>query len=130
MKALRALVKQQVDKARDSVLQKTGIVKTLTSSREKSLGELKGKSNGLISQRNKVNAKLASNNAKMKKSPGVSARKLKQENAALLKKNPKPDDAAIDKAMEDNLCRCGTYFRIRKAIKLAAVYAAETGDES
>jgi len=50
--------------------------------------------------------------------------------AALLDKNPKPDDAAIDKAMKDNLCRCGTYFRIRKAIKLAAVYAAETGDES
>jgi len=50
--------------------------------------------------------------------------------AALLKKNPKPDDAAIDEAMKDNLCRCGTYFRIRKAIKLAAVYAAATGDES
>ncbi len=45
----------------------------------------------------------------------------------LLKKNPDPDDAAIDKAMVGNLCRCGTYFRIRKAIKLAAKYAAETG---
>ena len=50
--------------------------------------------------------------------------------AALLAKNPDPDDAAIDKAMKDNLCRCGTYFRIRKAIKLAAVYAAETGGDS
>jgi isoquinoline 1-oxidoreductase alpha subunit len=50
--------------------------------------------------------------------------------AALLKKNPKPDDAAIDEAMKDNLCRCGTYFRIRKAIKLAAVYTAGTGDKS
>jgi isoquinoline 1-oxidoreductase alpha subunit len=49
---------------------------------------------------------------------------------ALLEKNPEPDDAAIDKAMKDNLCRCGTYFRIRKAIKLAAVYAAGSGDES
>ena len=50
--------------------------------------------------------------------------------AALLEKNPKPDDAAIDKAMSGNLCRCGTYFRIRKAIKLAAVYAADTGEAS
>ena len=46
---------------------------------------------------------------------------------ALLEKNPKPDDAAIDEAMKDNLCRCGTYFRIRKAIKLAAVYTADKG---
>jgi len=50
--------------------------------------------------------------------------------AALLEKNPKPDDAAIDEAMSGNLCRCGTYVRIRKAIKLAAVYAADTGDAS
>ena len=50
--------------------------------------------------------------------------------AALLDKNPEPDDAAIDKAMKDNLCRCGTYFRIRKAIKLAAVYTAEKGGKS
>ena len=49
--------------------------------------------------------------------------------AALLEKNPKPDDAAIDEAMKGNLCRCGTYFRIRKAIKLAAVYSAEKGGE-
>ncbi len=47
--------------------------------------------------------------------------------AALLEQNPKPDDAAIDKAMKGNLCRCGTYYRIRKAIKLAAVYTAEKG---
>lgn len=49
---------------------------------------------------------------------------------ALLEKNPKPDDAAIDEAMSGNLCRCGTYVRIRKAIKLAAVYASDTGDAS
>ena len=49
---------------------------------------------------------------------------------ALLEENPNPDDAAIDKAMADNLCRCGTYHRIRKAIKRAARYAAETGGES
>ena len=48
--------------------------------------------------------------------------------AALLEKNPKPNDADIDKAMSGNLCRCGTYFRIRKAIKLAAVYKSDGGD--
>jgi isoquinoline 1-oxidoreductase alpha subunit len=40
--------------------------------------------------------------------------------AALLKVTPKPDDAAIDAAMSGNLCRCGTYPRIRAAIHLAA----------
>jgi isoquinoline 1-oxidoreductase alpha subunit len=45
----------------------------------------------------------------------------------LLEKNPKPDNAAIDEAMSDNLCRCGTYMRIRKAVKLAAEYAADEG---
>ncbi len=40
--------------------------------------------------------------------------------AALLKSNPRPDDAAIDNAMSGNLCRCGTYQRIRKAIHTAA----------
>lgn len=49
---------------------------------------------------------------------------------ALLEKNPKPDDAAIDKAMSGILCRCGTYVRIRKAIKLAAVYTSDAGDAS
>jgi aerobic-type carbon monoxide dehydrogenase small subunit (CoxS/CutS family) len=50
--------------------------------------------------------------------------------AALLARNPDPDDDAINAAMAGNLCRCGTYFRIRKAIKLAAQYAAESGGES
>ncbi len=36
--------------------------------------------------------------------------------AALLAKNPKPSDADIDAAMAGNLCRCGTYSRIRRAI--------------
>lgn len=40
--------------------------------------------------------------------------------AALLKKNPKPNDAEIDTAMNGNICRCGTYVRIKKAIKAAA----------
>ena len=39
---------------------------------------------------------------------------------ALLKKNPKPTDADIDAAMSGNICRCGTYGRIRAAIKQAA----------
>jgi isoquinoline 1-oxidoreductase alpha subunit len=39
---------------------------------------------------------------------------------ALLKSNPKPTDADIDAAMAGNLCRCGTYTRIRKAIHAAA----------
>ncbi|MFZ2168974.1 MAG: (2Fe-2S)-binding protein [Methylococcaceae bacterium] len=39
---------------------------------------------------------------------------------ALLKHNPRPTDADIDKAMSGNICRCGTYPRIRAAIKQAA----------
>lgn len=39
---------------------------------------------------------------------------------ALLRKNAAPDDAAIDDAMSGNICRCGTYQRIRAAIKDAA----------
>jgi len=39
---------------------------------------------------------------------------------ALLREMPKPDDTAIDAAMAGNLCRCGTYRRIRKAIHRAA----------
>jgi aerobic-type carbon monoxide dehydrogenase small subunit (CoxS/CutS family) len=39
--------------------------------------------------------------------------------AALLKKIPKPTDADIDQAMDDILCRCGTYQRIRRAIHRA-----------
>jgi isoquinoline 1-oxidoreductase alpha subunit len=39
---------------------------------------------------------------------------------ALLKRNPKPDDKDIDAALSGNLCRCGTYDRIRKAIHKAA----------
>ncbi|HYV85966.1 MAG TPA: (2Fe-2S)-binding protein [Patescibacteria group bacterium] len=40
--------------------------------------------------------------------------------AALLAKTPKPSDAQIDAAMDGNLCRCGTYMRIREAIRRAA----------
>ena len=39
---------------------------------------------------------------------------------ALLATKPKPDDADIDAAMAGNICRCGTYVRIREAIKQAA----------
>jgi isoquinoline 1-oxidoreductase alpha subunit len=40
--------------------------------------------------------------------------------AALLESNPDPSDDEITEAMQGNLCRCGTYNRIRQAIKLAA----------
>ncbi len=40
--------------------------------------------------------------------------------AALLTKTPAPTDTDIDEAMQGNICRCGTYQRIRQAIKLAA----------
>jgi isoquinoline 1-oxidoreductase subunit alpha len=39
---------------------------------------------------------------------------------ALLNKNPKPTDADIDAAMQGNICRCGTYQRIRQAIHAAS----------
>ena len=38
----------------------------------------------------------------------------------LLRENPNPTDADIDAAMAGNICRCGTYLRVRKAIHLAA----------
>jgi len=40
--------------------------------------------------------------------------------AALLKKNPTPSDEEIDTAMNGNICRCGTYLRIKEAIKTAS----------
>jgi isoquinoline 1-oxidoreductase subunit alpha len=40
--------------------------------------------------------------------------------AALLRKQPNPSNEDIDNAMAGNICRCGTYLRIRKAIHLAA----------
>lgn len=39
---------------------------------------------------------------------------------SLLKSNPSPSDADIDNAMNGNICRCGTYLRIKAAIKTAA----------
>jgi isoquinoline 1-oxidoreductase subunit alpha len=41
--------------------------------------------------------------------------------AALLKRNSKPSDKDIEDAMSGNICRCGTYHRIRDAVKLASV---------
>lgn len=53
---------------------------------------------------------------------------------ALLESNPTPDDAAINSAMNGNICRCGMYPRIRKAIKSAASVAhydpARSDDEA
>jgi len=45
--------------------------------------------------------------------------------AVLLHENPKPTDEDIDEAMSGNICRCGTYPRIRRAIHRAAELAAE-----
>jgi len=44
---------------------------------------------------------------------------------ALLEKNPTPSDQDIETAMSGNICRCGTYERIRKAIKKASNTAAK-----
>jgi len=44
--------------------------------------------------------------------------------AALLSKNPNPSDDEIESAMAGNLCRCGTYNRIKKAVRVAAEEAA------
>jgi isoquinoline 1-oxidoreductase alpha subunit len=40
--------------------------------------------------------------------------------AALLQQNPQPSDVEIDAAMRGNICRCGTYPRIKQAIRAAA----------
>jgi len=40
--------------------------------------------------------------------------------SALLNENPNPTDTEIESAMNGNICRCGTYLRIKKAIKMAA----------
>ena len=50
--------------------------------------------------------------------------------SALLGRNPDPSDSDIDTAMSAVLCRCGTYPRIRKAIKRAARYASDEGGDA
>jgi isoquinoline 1-oxidoreductase alpha subunit len=47
--------------------------------------------------------------------------------AALLGATPRPDDADIDAAMAGNICRCGTYVRIREAIRRAAGFVEAQG---
>jgi len=47
--------------------------------------------------------------------------------AVLLREKPRPTDEDIDKAMTGNICRCGTYQRIRRAIHLAAQLKARGG---
>lgn len=49
---------------------------------------------------------------------------------ALLKDNPNPSDDQINAAMKGNICRCGTYPRIRKAIKVAAGVSATSSEEA
>jgi len=50
--------------------------------------------------------------------------------SALLARNPDPGDNDIDNAISSVMCRCGTYPRIRKAIKRAAGYVADQGDDA
>jgi isoquinoline 1-oxidoreductase alpha subunit len=47
--------------------------------------------------------------------------------AALLARTPNPSDEQIVTAMNGNLCRCGTYVRIRQAVRRAAELSASTG---
>src|SRR5215468_10566424 len=47
--------------------------------------------------------------------------------SALLASNPHPNDSDIDAAMSGNICRCGTYVRIREAIKQAAQTSGQGG---
>ena len=47
--------------------------------------------------------------------------------ASLLAKTSSPTDADINEALKGNICRCGTYVRIREAIKLAAALTNEKG---
>jgi isoquinoline 1-oxidoreductase alpha subunit len=49
--------------------------------------------------------------------------------ASLLQTTPKPTDAQIDAAMNGNICRCGTYLRIREGIKRAATTNVSLGDQ-
>jgi isoquinoline 1-oxidoreductase alpha subunit len=49
--------------------------------------------------------------------------------AALLARSPRPSDADIDDAMAGNICRCGTYQRIRRAIHRAAEIMAKEGKQ-
>ncbi|MDL5514151.1 (2Fe-2S)-binding protein [Arenibacter sp. M-2] len=44
--------------------------------------------------------------------------------SALLKSNPNPTDTEIESAMNGNICRCGTYTRIKKAVKMAVANSA------
>lgn len=50
--------------------------------------------------------------------------------AVLLREKPNPTDQDIDDAMAGNICRCGTYLRIRKAIHLAAEMQKKEGGQS
>ena len=49
--------------------------------------------------------------------------------AALLAANSQPTDSDIDTAMSGNICRCGTYIRVREAIKQAAQTSVPTAPQ-
>lgn len=50
--------------------------------------------------------------------------------AGLLAENPRPTDADIDAVMNGNICRCGTYVRIRKGVSLASKLLTESGQNT
>ena len=55
----------------------------------------------------------------------VGSLKARAAREALLASNPAPSDADIDTALSGNICRCGTYVRIRKAVHRAAEFARQ-----
>ena len=50
--------------------------------------------------------------------------------AALLRQHPNPTDAEIDQSMSGNICRCGTYPRIKKAIKSVSTISSDVSSDS
>ncbi len=50
--------------------------------------------------------------------------------AALLRQHPNPTDAEIDQGMSGNICRCGTYPRIKKAIKSVSTISSDVSSDS
>jgi isoquinoline 1-oxidoreductase alpha subunit len=56
----------------------------------------------------------------VRRADGKAVTTIEGLSAALLAKRPKPTDQEIDESMGGNICRCGTYIRIRSAIKQAA----------
>ena len=59
--------------------------------------------------------------------PDIASSMAESVGLGLLASNPRPSDSDIDAAMSGNICRCGTYVRIREAIKQAAQSSGQGG---